>query len=105
MSWPLFLAVVWGLATTAAWSHAAAPARRILITLLESGEAAAGFREPWVSKGPCCPACVGFWAALGLSAMGLGPAGVAPVVVAFAAYGAVLLAAAAFKRLALGTDL
>lgn len=104
MSWGLFLALVWGLATTAAWSRAAAPPRRVLVALLEAVEGALSLKGPWLSTGPCCPACIAFWVGLGLTWAGHGPPA-APLVAGFIAYGATLLLAAAFKRLALGTDL
>ena len=101
-TWPVFLAVVWGAATACVWSHAARPARLALVRWLRLVEAALPFggEEAWLSRGPCCPACVAFWAGLAMWALGGAPLHAGAPEAALGAYGVVLVLAALTERVA-----
>lgn len=60
----LFLLAVWGLAYAICLGVIGAPLRA-------AGQAI----HPYLGKFLSCPACIGFWAGLGVSLAGFGPAG------------------------------
>ncbi len=115
MSWLLYLGLTWGLALTLAWSRLTAPGRQLVIDLFKLVEAPMvawawwrqreGEDSHWLSSGPECPACVGFWTALTLGLAGYGPTPTLGALAdAFVAYGVVFVGTAVIERVTDGLD-
>jgi len=108
MSWPVFVLFCWGVAVTCAWSHITRPERDAFVWVLAWIERKVGSPKPWLSTGPCCPACVAFHAAWVGQLCGLGPVvggGVLAVLTAgFVVYGIVFVAVGVVARLTDGID-